>query len=183
MNTHVPIYQKRGDSVVPLIIIDDTPSDAPSAAGHLVDSNGIASALATKVSMTGDEVVQGSKTFSSVPGLHASNSLGSALQVTAGSTSTLNPYYAANSLSVDQSTTVEISAVSFPDVSAGLVAVFTLFLTVQSPEAIIAWASNIHWTTGTPPDIDGTAALHLITFITKDGGATWYGTPSVIDAR
>lgn len=55
MNTHVPIYQKRGDSVVPLIIIDDAPTDAPSAAGHLVDSNGIAKAIQDAIAAAGGD--------------------------------------------------------------------------------------------------------------------------------
>lgn len=40
-----PIYQKRGDQLVPVLVIDEAPSSDPSAAGHLVDSNGIQSAL------------------------------------------------------------------------------------------------------------------------------------------
>lgn len=46
MASYTPIYQKRGEDVVPVITIDDAPSAEASAAGHLVDSNGIASALA-----------------------------------------------------------------------------------------------------------------------------------------
>ena len=46
MASYTPIYQKRGEEVVPVITIDDAPSAEASAAGHLVDSNGIASALA-----------------------------------------------------------------------------------------------------------------------------------------
>lgn len=40
-----PIYQKRGDQLVPVLVIDEAPSSDPSAAGHLVGSNGIASAM------------------------------------------------------------------------------------------------------------------------------------------
>lgn len=40
-----PIYQKRGDQLVPVLVIDEAPSSDPSAAGHLVDSNGIASVV------------------------------------------------------------------------------------------------------------------------------------------
>ena len=46
MASHTPIYQKRGSTVVPVITIDDAPSSSANAAGHLVDSNGIANAIA-----------------------------------------------------------------------------------------------------------------------------------------
>lgn len=81
MASYTPIYQKRGEAVVPVITIDDAPSAEASAAGHLVDSNGIASALAALeakipsdpidpsgfMHLTGgiDETATGVKTFAS----------------------------------------------------------------------------------------------------------------------
>lgn len=55
MPSYIPIYQKRDGSVVPVITIDTEPSLLADAAGHLVDSNGIAKAIQDAVAGVGGD--------------------------------------------------------------------------------------------------------------------------------
>ena len=45
-------------------------------------------------------------------------------------------------------------------------------------ETAVTWPSSFRWTDGTPPELtpEGTDVL---TFLTVNGGATWYGVPSL----
>jgi hypothetical protein len=42
----------------------------------------------------------------------------------------------------------------------------------------VAWPSSVHWAGGTPPVVTPAAsAVDIYAFITRDGGATWFGFP------
>ena len=56
-------------------------------------------------------------------------------------------------------------------------ALFNLVLT-NGGSKVITWPSNIKWTDGVPPSLS-TAGIDILTFMTPDGGTTWYGTMAV----
>ena len=42
----------------------------------------------------------------------------------------------------------------------------------------IAWPTSVKWTAGTPPALTG-SGIDVLTFLTVNGGTTWYGTMTV----
>lgn len=69
-------------------------------------------------------------------------------------------------------TTFSISAIP-----SGAASCFTLVLT-DGGSHTVGWPSSVKWTEGTPPELI-TAGIDVITFITPNGGTTWYGCHSV----
>lgn len=69
----------------------------------------------------------------------------------------------------------------FNGVPSNKASCFTLILTNGSSEYQVEWPESVKWADGTPPKLteNGTDVL---TFITMDGGTTWYGCPSIINA-
>lgn len=69
----------------------------------------------------------------------------------------------------------------FNGVPSNKASCFTLILTNGSSEYQVEWPDSVKWAEGIPPKLteNGTDVL---TFITMDGGQTWYGCPSIINA-
>ena len=63
---------------------------------------------------------------------------------------------------------------------AGKSAIFTLVLT-NGGSKTVTWASSVKWADDEVPELTA-SGTDILTFITVDGGTTWYGTPSVINA-
>ena len=63
------------------------------------------------------------------------------------------------------------------DTPSNVAACFTLVLT-NGGSHTVTWPSSVKWTEGTPPELIA-AGIDVITFITPDGGITWYGCHSV----
>lgn len=60
---------------------------------------------------------------------------------------------------------------------SNVAACFTLVLT-NGGSHTVTWPSSVKWTDGTPPELIA-AGIDVITFITPNGGTTWYGCHSV----
>ena len=60
---------------------------------------------------------------------------------------------------------------------SNVAACFTLVLT-NGGSHTVTWPSSVKWTDGTPPELIA-AGIDVITFITPNGGITWYGCHSV----
>lgn len=60
---------------------------------------------------------------------------------------------------------------------SNVAACFTLVLT-NGGSHTVTWPSSVKWTEGTPPELIA-AGIDVITFITPNGGITWYGCHSV----
>ena len=60
---------------------------------------------------------------------------------------------------------------------SNVAACFTLILT-NGGSHTVTWPSSVKWTEGTPPELIA-AGIDVITFITPNGGTTWYGCHSV----
>ena len=60
---------------------------------------------------------------------------------------------------------------------SNVAACFTLILT-NGGSHTVTWPSSVKWTEGTPPELIA-AGIDVITFITPNGGITWYGCHSV----
>lgn len=53
---------------------------------------------------------------------------------------------------------------------------FTLFLTANGTAYTQAWGSSVKWAGGTAPTLTTTTGKKdILTFVTNDGGTTWYG--------
>ena len=63
---------------------------------------------------------------------------------------------------------------------AGKSAIFTLVITNGGSKSV-TWASSVKWADDEVPELTA-SGTDILTFITVDGGTTWYGTPSVINA-
>lgn len=60
---------------------------------------------------------------------------------------------------------------------SGAVGCFSLILT-NGGSRTVTWPSSVKWTEGTPPEL-ASSGIDVITFLTADGGTTWYGVHSV----
>ena len=59
-------------------------------------------------------------------------------------------------------------------------AVFTMLIT-NGGSYVVTYPSNIKWSNGTIPELT-TIGEDVLTFFTADGGITWFGSPSVMNA-
>lgn len=66
------------------------------------------------------------------------------------------------------------------NIPAGKTAAFTLILT-NGGSKTITWPSGTKWSAGVPPTL-ATSGTDVLTFLTPDGGTTWYGTMSIAGA-
>lgn len=66
---------------------------------------------------------------------------------------------------------------SFTGAPTGKVSCFSLILT-NGGSRTVTWPSSVKWTEGTPPEL-ASSGIDVITFLTADGGTTWYGVHSV----
>ena len=71
----------------------------------------------------------------------------------------------------------EATSFTVSGVPASAVACFSRVL-ANGGDHVVTWPSSVRWTDGTPPELtpEGTDVL---TFLTVNGGATWYGVPSL----
>ena len=109
--------------------------------------------------LTGTETFTGSKTFGA--GLFG--------KTVAVSASSIN-------LSLGTVFTKTISAATtftFTGVPSGAASTFNLILT-NGGSKTITWPSNVKWTDGTPPSLSA-PGVDVLTFLTPNGGTTWYG--------
>lgn len=63
------------------------------------------------------------------------------------------------------------------NIPAGKTAMFTLMLT-NGGSKTITWPTGMKWPGGTPPTLTA-SGTDILTFVTPDGGTTWYGTISM----
>jgi hypothetical protein len=70
---------------------------------------------------------------------------------------------------------------SFEGVPAGKGACFTLIITNGGGKTV-RFPPNTMWANNEPPQLTE-MGYDVLTFITMDGGTTWYGSPSIINAR
>ena len=75
---------------------------------------------------------------------------------------------------ISANTTFTITNANIP---AGKTAMFTLMLT-NGGSKTITWPSGMKWPGGTPPTLIA-SGKDILTFVTPDGGTTWYGTISM----
>ncbi len=59
--------------------------------------------------------------------------------------------------------------------SSGRVSSFTMEL-LGADDATLTWPTSVEWAGGSVPSF--TAGRDILTFVTRDGGTTWYGFPS-----
>lgn len=73
-------------------------------------------------------------------------------------------------LTLDTNATINISSIS-----SGYYTTNGSCITLMMPSNsyTVSWDSNITWISGTAPDLS--TGFNIITFITSDGGTTWYG--------
>lgn len=76
---------------------------------------------------------------------------------------------------ITANTTFTIAAV--PE---GKATAFNLILT-NGGSKTIAWPASVKWPSGIPPVLS-VSGVDVLTFLTPDGGTTWYGTPAIISA-
>ena len=75
---------------------------------------------------------------------------------------------------ISVNTTFTITNANIP---AGKTAMFTLILT-NGGSKTITWPSGMKWPGNTPPALTA-SGTDILTFVTPDGGTTWYGTMSM----
>jgi sugar lactone lactonase YvrE len=57
----------------------------------------------------------------------------------------------------------------------GEVGTFNLIITSDNSSTTINWPASVDWAGGTAPDAPGNGETDVFTFVTVDGGTTWYG--------
>ena len=69
---------------------------------------------------------------------------------------------------------------TFTGVTSGAAATFSLVLT-NGGAYTITWPSSVKWSNGSAPTLTS-SGKDVLTFLSEDGGTTWYGVPSVLNA-
>jgi hypothetical protein len=75
------------------------------------------------------------------------------------------------SISVTENTTFIFSN---PPVS-GKAGSFSLILTQNADAKTITWPASVMFAGGEAPDLSTNSAIYILTFLTVNGGTTWYG--------
>lgn len=111
-------------------------------------------------------------------------------EITGAKTFTQGPYgttVAMSAADVDLSTgdvfTVTVSAdvtFTFSNVPSGKAATFNMIIT-NGGAATVTWPSTVKWASGTAPTLTS-EGVDVLTFLTPDGGTTWYGTVAITAA-
>jgi len=58
---------------------------------------------------------------------------------------------------------------------AGQAGALNLILTQDAAAKTIIWPISVNWDSGAAPDLSVNSAVYILTFLTVDAGATWYG--------
>ena len=59
--------------------------------------------------------------------------------------------------------------------TSGKAGSLTMILTQDSTPRTVTWPGSVKWDSGTAADVSTADAIYILTFITVDGGTTWYG--------
>ena len=59
--------------------------------------------------------------------------------------------------------------------ASGTAGSFTLIIIQPATAVSVTWPASVAWRDGAEPALDTDSATYILTFITVDGGATWYG--------
>lgn len=122
--------------------------------------------ITNAVPVSGDAEITGAKTFTQGP-------YGTTVAMAAADVD----------LSAGDAFTVTISAattLTFSNVPAGKAATFNLIIT-NGGAATVTWPTSVKWASGTAPTLTA-SGVDVLTFLTPDGGVTWYGTVAITAA-
>lgn len=122
--------------------------------------------ITNAVPVSGDAEITGAKTFTQGP-------YGTTVAMAAADVD----------LSAGDVFTVTISAattLTFSNVPAGKAATFNLIIT-NGGAATVTWPASVKWASGTAPTLTA-SGVDVLTFLTPDGGTTWYGTVAITAA-
>ena len=115
--------------------------------------------ITNAVPVSGDAEITGAKTFTQGP-------YGTTVALPAADVD----------LSAGNVFTVTISAattLTFSNVPSGKAATFNLIIT-NGGAATVTWPTSVKWASGTAPTLTA-SGVDVLTFLTPDGGVTWYG--------
>lgn len=122
--------------------------------------------ITNAVPVSGDAEITGAKTFTQGP-------YGTTVAMAAADVD----------LSAGDVFTVTVSAdvtFTFSNVPSGKAATFNMIIT-NGGAATVTWPSTVKWASGTKPTLTA-SGVDVLTFLTPDGGTTWYGTVAVAAA-
>lgn len=112
-------------------------------------------------------------------------------EITGAKTFTQGPYgttVAMAAADVDLSSgdvfTVTVSAdvtFTFYNVPSGKAATFNMIIT-NGGAATVTWPTSVKWASGTAPTLTA-SGVDVLTFLTPDGGTTWYGTVEMLSDK
>ncbi|MBF0126642.1 MAG: collagen-like protein [Magnetococcales bacterium] len=95
------------------------------------------------------------------------------------------PYSSGSSLTLDLETgsvfevtlgTDNLTTVTFTNPPAsGKAGSFTLILTQAATARTVTWPGSVRWPGGSLPDLSTVSSVHILSFLTIDAGAKWYG--------
>lgn len=122
--------------------------------------------ITNAVPVSGDAEITGAKTFTQGP-------YGTTVAMAAADVD----------LSAGDVFTVTISAattLTFSNVPSGKAATFNLIIT-NGGAATVTWPTSVKWASGTAPTLTA-SGVDVLTFLTPDGGVTWYGTVAITAA-
>lgn len=122
--------------------------------------------ITNAVPVSGDAEITGAKTFTQGP-------YGTTVAMAAADVD----------LSAGDVFTVTVSAdvtFTFSNVPSGKAATFNMIIT-NGGAATVTWPSTVKWASGTAPTLTS-EGVDVLTFLTPDGGTTWYGTVAITAA-
>lgn len=119
------------------------------------------------VDLTSKQTVTGAKTFSQGP-------FGASAAVAAAQIDLAQGVVFSKTIDAN-------TAFTFIGVPAGAAATFSLILT-NGGAYTVTWPASVRWEGGEAPELTASGE-DLLTFLTPDGGGTWYGVLSIGDAR
>lgn len=151
--------------------IEQVDSSPVNGSTNPVASGGVYTALENLQTELEDQISQASEEYLPLSGGTLTGGLfGTAVPV---SQTTIN----VSSGSCFTKTITANTTFSFTGAPTGKVSCFSLILT-NGGSRTVTWPSSVKWTEGTPPEL-ASSGIDVITFLTADGGTTWYGVHSV----
>ena len=69
-----------------------------------------------------------------------------------------------------------ITTLNITNYSASRAQAFTIFFTADGTQRSITWPASVKWAGNTAPTMTATSGkVDIVTFVTNNGGTTWYG--------
>ncbi|HEX7632981.1 MAG TPA: hypothetical protein VF401_01500 [Candidatus Saccharimonadales bacterium] len=155
-----------------------------------VTASDVGAVSASQVGVSGGVAALSSNVANQGKAIDAYSGSPFAVPTTTDPLTTLSSGGATPSIDVSQGTVQDLTltanaTISFTGATTGRAVSFLLILRQDSTGSrTVTWPASVKWSIGTAPTLSsGAGKVDMLTFVTVDGGTTWYGALSGVDLR